>query len=59
MKKPYIRTIIGSSGRDSILILFQPYSSKAGIFESNLLRAGHYDLPLNLRIGSRTNTRLI
>ena len=45
MKKPYIRTIIGSSGRDCILILFQPYSSKAGIFESNLLRVGHYDLP--------------
>ena len=38
MKKLYMCTIIGSSGRDCVLIiLFQFYGSKAGLFESNLI----------------------
>ena len=44
MKKPYMRTIIGSSGRDSVLvILFQLYRSKAGFFNDNLFWVGQYD----------------
>ena len=39
-----MRTIIGSSGRDCVLIiLFQLYGSKAGFFEGNLLWMGQYD----------------
>ena len=46
MKKLYMRTIIGSSGRECVLIvLFQPYGSKAGIFENNLLWVGQCDPP--------------
>ena len=46
MKKPYMRTIIGSSGRDCVLItLFQLYASKAGLFEGNLFWVGQYDHP--------------
>ena len=38
MKKLYMWTIIGSSRRDCVLIiLFQFYGSKAGLFESNLI----------------------
>ena len=48
-------TIIGSSRRDGVLIiLFQFYGSKAGLFGRNLIWMGQYD-PLNLHIGSRTN----
>ena len=37
MKEPYTYTIIGSSGRDCVLIiLFQLYGTKAEIFEDNL-----------------------
>ena len=37
MKKPYMLTIIHSSGMDcGFTILFQPYGSRAGIFESKL-----------------------
>ena len=37
MKKPYMCTIIGSSGRDCVLIvLLQLYCSKAGLFEGGL-----------------------
>ena len=45
MKKQYMRTITGSSGRDCVLIiLFQLYGTKAGIFkEGNLFWVGHYD----------------
>ena len=44
MKKPHLRIIIGSSGRDCVLIiLFQFYGSKAGLFESNLSWVGQYD----------------
>ena len=44
MKKPYTRTIIGSSGRDCVLIiLFQLYGSKAGLFEGNLFWVGQYE----------------
>ena len=60
MKKPYMRTIIGSSGRDCVLIiLFQFYDSKARLFESNLFWVGQYDTKLNLHIGRRTNQILI
>ena len=56
MKKPYMRTITGSSGRDCILIiLFQIYGSKAGLFEGNLFWVGQYaPPPPNLYIGRRT-----
>ena len=44
MKKPYLCTIIGSSGRDCVLIiLFELYGSKTGFFEGNLFWVGHYD----------------
>ena len=62
MKNLYIRTIIGSSGGYCVLsILFWPYGSKAGLFESHLFWVGHYDPPPtpNLHIGSRTNPILI
>ena len=48
MKKLYMHTIIGSSGRDCVLtILFQLYGSKAGLFEGNLFWVGQCD-PLKL-----------
>ena len=38
MKKHYMHTIIGSSGRDCVfIILFQLHGTKAGLFEDNLL----------------------
>ena len=41
-----MRTNLGSSGRDCVLIiLFQLYGSKAGLFEGNLLWPGQYDPP--------------
>ena len=41
MKKPYMRTIIGSSGGDCVLvILFQLYGYKGGLFEGNLFWVG-------------------
>ena len=41
-----MRTIIGSSGRDYVLIiLFQLHGSKGGLFESNLFWVGQYDPP--------------
>ena len=41
MKKLYMCTIIGSSGRNSVLvILFQLYGSKVGLFKGNLLWVG-------------------
>ena len=41
MKKPYLRTIIRSSGKDCVLmILFLLYGSTAGLFDSNLFRVG-------------------
>ena len=44
MKKPYMGTIIGSSGRDCVLIiLILLYGSKAGHFEGNLIMMGQYD----------------
>ena len=44
MKKPYMRTTIGSSGRDCVLImLFQLCDSKAWLFESDLFWVGQYD----------------
>ena len=39
-----MRTVIGSSGRDCVLIIsFELYGSNAGLFESNLFWVGHYD----------------
>ena len=39
-----MRTIIGSSGRDCVLIiLIQLYGSNARLFEGNLFRVGQYD----------------
>ena len=44
MKKPYMRKIICSTGKDSVLIiLFQLYNSKFGLFEGNLIWLGQYD----------------
>ena len=41
-----MRTIIGSSGRNCVLIiLFQLYGSKAGLFEGNLFWVGQHDPP--------------
>ena len=37
MKKPYMRTIIGSSGRDCVLII-------DGFFQGNLFWVSHYDI---------------
>ena len=49
MKKPYMHTIIGSSGRDCVLIiLFQLYGSKARLFEYNLFWVGQYNLSSTL-----------
>ena len=60
MKKLYMCTIIGSSGRDCVLInLLEVYGSKAELFESTLLEVGQYDPPLNLHIERRTNPILI
>ena len=43
-----MRTIIGSSGRDYVLIiLFQFYGSKAELFESNLIWVGQNDPTLS------------
>ena len=55
-----MHTIIGSSGRDCVLIiLFQLYGSKGGLFESNSFWVGHYDHPCNLHTGRRTNPTTI
>ena len=55
-----MRTILGSPARDHILIvLFQLYGSKAGLFESNLFWVGQYDHPCKLCIGRRTSPILI
>ena len=44
MRKPYMCTIIDSSGSDCILIiLFQICDPKAGLFEGNLLWVAQYD----------------
>ena len=44
MKKLYMRTNIGSSERDSVLIiLYQLYGSKADLFDGNLLWVSQYD----------------
>ena len=41
-----MRTIIGSSRRDCVLIIpFQLYGSKAGPFKDSLFWVGQYDLP--------------
>ena len=49
MKKLYMRTNIGSSERGSVLIiLYQLYGSKAGLFDGNLLWAGQYDPPTSI-----------
>ena len=46
MKKLYMHTVIGSSGRGCVLIVFfHCYSSKAKLFESNLFLVGKYDPP--------------
>ena len=59
MKKPYIHTIIGSPGRDCILIiLYQLYGSKSGLFEGNLFWVGQYYSP-SLYIERRINPILI
>ena len=59
MKKLYMHTIIGSPGRNCVLItLFQLYGSKAGHFEGNLFWVGQYDSP-NHHIGGKTNPILM
>ena len=44
MKKLYMRTIIGSSGRYCVFIYFN-FTAKAGLFESHLFWVGQYDPP--------------
>ena len=42
MKKPYMTTVKGSSGRDCVLIImFELYGSKSAFFKSNLFWVGH------------------
>ena len=57
MKKLYMRTIVGFSGRDCVLIiLFQLYGSKTRLSEGNLFWVGQYGTPsCNLHTGRRTN----
>ena len=44
MKKLCMCTIIGSSGRDCVLIiLFELYGPKVGLFEGNFLWVGQYN----------------
>ena len=61
IKKTYIYAMIGSSGRDCVLIIsFQFYRSKAGFLK--IIYYGWVNMPLplpNLRIGRRTNRILI
>ena len=46
MKKPYMCTIKGSSGRDCVLItLLQLYSSRGWLVEGDLFWVVHYDHP--------------
>ena len=46
MKKLYMCTVVASSGRECVLIiLFQLYDSKAGLFEGNLFWVAQYDPP--------------
>ena len=55
-----VRTILGSSGKDCVLIiLFQLYGSRIGLFESDFFWVGQYDPHPNLHIGKRTNPILI
>ena len=54
-----MHTIIGSPGRDCILIiLFQVYGSRDGVFEGYFILEGQYDHQ-NFHIGRKTNTILI
>ena len=65
MKKPSMLTIIGSSGRDSVLmILFQLYGTKAGHFKVICSGGGggggvSMTPPQILHIGRRANPILI
>ena len=44
IKNSYMHTTIGSFRRDCILVIFfQLYGSKAGLFEGNLFWVGQYD----------------
>ena len=59
MKKLYMRTIIGFSERDWVLIiLFQFYGTKAGLFDGDLLQVGQYE-SLNLHTGRKTTPVLV
>ena len=60
MKKQYMCTIIiGSSERVcALIILFQLYAFKDGLFRDNLFWERQYDTP-NLHIGRKTNPILI
>ena len=64
MEKCNMHTIIGSSGTYhcahdcALMILFQLYGSKAGLFEGNLFWVGQHDSP-NLHIGRRTSPIII
>ena len=51
---------LGSSGRDCVLIiLFQLYGSKTGLFESDFFWLGQYEPSTpNLHIGKRTNPKI-
>ena len=52
-----MNTIVGSSRRDCVIvILFQLYGSKAGLFEGDLFWVGQYDPTPNLHIERRTNS---
>ena len=62
MKKPSMHTIIGLSGRDSVLmVLFQLYGTKAGHFKVTCSGGGGVNMtPTHiLHIGRRANPILI
>ena len=58
-EKPYMSIIVAFSGSDCVLIiLFQRYGTKVGLFEGNFFWLGQYDNP-NIHNGRTTNTMLM
>ena len=58
MKKPYMLAIIGSSGRDCVLMTsFSLYDPKTGFLE--VIYSGWVSMTPTLHIGRKTNPALI
>ena len=53
MKKPYMDTILGSSGRDFVLIIYFNFMALSVGF-LKLIYSGRFSMTLNLHIGRRT-----